>query len=470
MTRAALFPLALLTLLACGDKEEPYVDPEVVVDDTGEEVTDDTGEVVESDAGDTIEEAQAAEFGGEEAMQIPGTISPAGDRDFYEIQATAGDHIELYTASYALLGEVVLDTVLRVYDESGQQIDENDDMPFRWQETDSAVTFQAPYTGSYFVEVLEWGDWADAGASGGATYEYILVGFTIDSLETVANDTQAEADAWAEGGAYRYYGNPHDEYASRFYGDFVGDSNGIDVWPQEFSETDGTHYTWSIYPGYHGNADLKMSLYNESWELLASTTDTEVTTSYIVVYDVGIMYPVTDGTYYLAVENQSGSTDAGDYYGGITTGYTNALTDVEVEPNDSLGQGTTMEWTESSNTAGYFFARGSGSLPTLDDTDRWRIGSSDTDGLNGKYLNVEVMAERAGSLLDAEVKVFDADGNELASQIGDSVSGSNDPNLMDLVLPSTGSVSIEVTPVDLDDSEAANYYYVIMTVSDEAVN
>ncbi|MCB9760368.1 MAG: hypothetical protein H6739_11070 [Alphaproteobacteria bacterium] len=459
--------LSLAALTACtGTKDDDWVDPEAV-DDTAGETTDDTDETdPQAEAGDSIEEALPVTLSQDTTLIATGVIDPAGDRDFYALEVSQGQFIAVASLSYAMLGEVVLDTVIRLYDDQGELLATNDDMPYRYLETDSALYFQAEYDGVYYVEVLEWADWADQGANGGSSYEYQFHAWEIDNLEIYDNDTQAEADAWLDDDVYIYYSGGWDDYSSNFYGHF-SDGDDIDIWPVSF-ESDGSHYMWSIWPGYHGDAELRMSLYSPDWELLATTDQPEITPDYHAFYDVGVMYPVYEGTYYVVVENLNGSYGPGNFYAGVQLGYIAETADEETEPNDNISQGSRINFTESSATANYYFGRGHGVLPDADDGgDYWTILSPDVGGLSNRYLNVTIQAETVGSTADIQVTVFADDGTQLAQENIHPEIDSTDPEVWDYELPDTGAVHIFVEALSEGPEPLANHYYMLVSVSDE---
>lgn len=195
-----LLALAVLGLAACtGDVS---TDP---VDDTNDDtpinipdIPEPPDELPGDDVTDFIEEPATIY----EIHQ--GTLDPAGDRDFFAIEATAGATYSFFTLAYAINQETEPDTVIRVWDPAGNMIAENDDMLYRYQETDSAVYFQATEDGTYSIEVLEWADWAGEATVGGPSFEYVLAGWEVpitehegrnDSIALVDADAEEQADA-----------------------------------------------------------------------------------------------------------------------------------------------------------------------------------------------------------------------------------------------------------------------------------
>lgn len=461
----ALVTLALLA--ACGEKDGTTDDSAVTTDDS-EVTTDDSGEVA-TEAPDSIAEVEeTAPYNTDSGLIAEETIGEPGDRDFYGLEVEEGDFVQLRTIAYGLTGEVVCDTVLRLYDQDGNLLATNDDMPYRFQETDSALFFQAAYTGVYYVEVLEWSDWAenpDYPPTGGSTYRYELYGFPLDSLDVLPNDSLDDADALIDSGAILYYTTAMDEYVRLFLGDF-DEGDQVDYWPLQFT-SGGAHYMFSLWPTYMGEAELALSLYNPDGERVAYTESPEFSSTYYFLYDVGLMHPMSEGTWYVGVENLSGDTGPGNFYAGLYMGYTAEYGSEEVEPNDDTLDASRLSFTESTSTANYFYGRAHGNIPDFDDVDTYVVTASDVDSLAGRYLNAQVMAESVGSTGAFTLLVRDADDNLLGEASLHPDYGTGDPELRDILLPEGGSVSVQLVPDDLGDEPLANHYYLMLRVTDD---
>ena len=177
-------------------------------------------------------------------------------------------------------------------------------------------------------------------------------------------------------------------------------------------------------------------------------------------------------TYYLAMVDQYDQYGPGTYYAGVHTCYNESLSQTEEEDNDAIQFANMLEMTESTNTAGYFYARANGTLPDGDEGDNLWIRSLDVGGsLNGKYLNVEVNAEAQGSLLDANVVIYADDGSgewtELDMAYDHPDGTSLDPHIRDLQLGQAYSgLVIQIGADDTTSVDAANYWHMQVTLSD----
>jgi len=449
--RFVLMSFAAAALIAgCSSETGPEKDPEGSQTFTNPGT--DTGEESEENdlAGDDITNAYVVDpyswYYYLEHIEIgEDAIFPAGDRDFYAIDSPAGTNWSIYTSSYYLAGyQVILDTVLRVYDEQGNLLVSNDDMPYRFQETDSGLYYNHDYDGTFYVEVLEWGDWVGETANGGPEYEYELFAALIPPLEVEPNDTFEDADALqadidAEVDGYMWL-NPYTTYALEFYGDLSIDGD-RDIYPYKTdndAESDGAVVQFSLWPEGYGDLSPTLRLYDAFGDLLAETDDPAVGTDYPFFWDAGISYRVLPDTqYYIEVVDEGGGTG---FYPAVTVSYLPAdiysgaqFIGFEIEDNNKIGDATSLSMTESTVTAGYYYTRMAGYLGSGDAADVLEILSSDVGTTSGKYVSVTVHAEKAGSLLDAKVKITTADGTEVASAtVG--LDGSADPEIVDAAI------------------------------------
>jgi hypothetical protein len=261
-----------------------------------------------------------------------------------------------------------------------------------------------------------------------------------------------------------------------FYGqmDSEGDE---DYWPLVFSEDyEGNFCQFSLWPQTFDGWEPEMTLYNEALEPIAQTITPEIKPEWNFAYNAGITYQVTGGeTYYLSMLDQNDAYGPGTFYAGVHTCYGADLSQAEEEDNDDITLANMMEMTESTTTAGYFYSRANGVLAENDEADSLWIRSMDVGSMNGKFLNVEVNAESQGSLLDPNVTVYADDGSGTWTEIdmaydhpnGESV----DAHIQDLVLDQAyAGLVIQIGADDKTAIDAANYWHLTVTLSDEAVN
>ena len=110
--------------------------------------------VADSDLDNTISEAIDTEVGStkERSITVSDTIAPASDVDLYKFQLNAGDTVTLDID--AAIQESNLDSVLRLFDSTGNEIINNDDgIASNDSSTDSLIEFTAEINGEYYIGV-----------------------------------------------------------------------------------------------------------------------------------------------------------------------------------------------------------------------------------------------------------------------------------------------------------------------------
>ena len=489
-----------------GDKSDDGTGDDGTGDDggSGDDGGDDGGSGSDEDAGGTIEDAMPLDSYDTWSWPDPiyeDEISEAGDRDFFALEADEGIAYLISTAHYVWEEAADPDTVLRLYNQDGDLLATNDDMPHRYWETDSALYFQATYTGTYYLEVLEWTDWAedpDYPADGGNGWYYELLGFAFSPLSTEAepNDTKEEADAIYDDAEQNagFFASFHSsdnvgssyvgaaDYATEFYGMFDEDGD-TDIWRLDVSGGEsGLWFTINMWPDMPATTDFVWSLYDEDWNLLAKTEDPEFRPGGDVLYNHGIAYPVPagvsdgEGGYisnptYLVIESADGTGGNGTFYQGQIVFYTQSIAEEDGD-NDLRNFADQLDATESTTTTGYFYGRGRGEMSSSDSVDYWYIDSDDVGGFDGKYLSVAIQASEIGSQLDAKVVVYDEDGTELASASFDPEDGAVlDGELRDLLLEvDYNRVYVGIEAESVDESESlANFYAFGYSIYDQPI-
>jgi hypothetical protein len=490
-------PLALCLglLAACTDDVAPPSsgDEKDATDETENEEEEE--EVDPDSAGDSIGDAAAAkDFDTLTSWGDPlayGAIDTPGDSDFFSIQTAEGFDYLIATAAYIYTGDGIPDTVIRLYDQDGNLLLTNDDMPFRFWETDSAIWFQAEYDGTYYVEVMEFSDWAesDDGAEGGEAYTYELWGtktYYTESEAIGSNNTQEEADelyeaiiADEETGMYYsswfdgYLDDSNAQFITNIYG-HINEEGDKDIWRFDVDYTDDDDdwgwMTWSAFDSADAEFTPRMSLYSADWELLATSTDLAYTAEYYAIYDTGLAYPAQTGTYYLVMEDDAGYGGPGAFYAINRLSWLGSLAQQETEGNDGPSASNILEMTESTGTAGWYYARATGNIGSDDPMDCYQVSADDVGGsLEGKYLNLQLQSQGVGSFLDAVIRVQDASSLEVLAEVSatDGVEG-GDPHVVNLqIAGETSGVYITVEPETVGEVELSNYYLFMVSISEE---
>jgi hypothetical protein len=404
----------------------------------------------------------------------------------------------LWTASYVYDEDGEPDTVMRLYDEDGNLVAENDDMPYRWAETDSSLYFTSDVDGVFYVEVLEWGDWdPDSSANGGAGWDYDLKGwwFDVESYDPEPDNNEPDsALAWVQGDEnYLFVLDPMIEERGMWLGD-ADEAGDIDIYPLTISPPDdtdtvaydGLYYAYNTWDGYRAAGNVEISFYDEDWNLLSTSQDTSYGVGFRQFYgyypsinDMGVVayleHNGTDTTYYVSVEDVGGAEGVGTGYIGSTGAYYDTLGLIATD-NDSgtVDFGGDLSFDEFTDGSG-FSGRVGNTLDDGDLLDSWRVSSSAVGGMSGKYVSVFVFSEQMGWGVDAKVSVYGSDGETvLAEATTNDFDGSADPVLVDLAISDDpDSLYVVVEPENgassLSGNEEMDRYIVQVVVSNESI-
>ena len=460
--------LLFWALVAC-NKEEPEEDTAVVLYEEPEDER--------TDAPDSLDEALAVEicYAPDDCLDWPNVlhedaIDEPGDRDWLSLELEEGWIVTLGTAAWYLDDDTEPDTVIRLYDEAGDLIATNDDMPFSWRATDSALYVQALYTGTYYLEVLEYSDYSSSSSGlgddserlGGSSWGYEVWGFAFsydddlvlenNTIDAVVGQDQ-ERFAWWTDTAGDNYGT-------------LGQKGDVDV--REWSFEEDWLYTWSFYPGTLGTLTPTVSLYTSDGTLVAQTDQPAFDfDGGHILPNVGLLYHCKAGeSYYAVVEDAAGAYGVGTFYSMFDTGYVvENLSEtfvVEADPdvNDDFGTAERFNPVESSTyeNLNYMYAKGSVG-PT--DVDYWYVADSDLSlGTQDQYINVWVQALGIGGLADVKVVVYDASGAVIgeASVDPDPEDYEEDPELLNVELSAGGAyVAVEVEDHQGTDASSGTY-------------
>ena len=116
---------------------------------------------------DTLATATHVNFTYAVQAQRSDAIDPLGDVDMYSVDLTAGDTLQAQIEAQTIGSS--LDSYLRIFDSAGNELASNDDANGT---VDSALTFQAASTATYYVGVSDTGNFfydpTVAGSGGGA--------------------------------------------------------------------------------------------------------------------------------------------------------------------------------------------------------------------------------------------------------------------------------------------------------------
>lgn len=407
-------------------------------------------------------------------------IGEAGDRDCFAFEPTAGTSYMMYLSHR----NEHPDTVVQILDSSFALIAENDDLPYRLTETDSALEFVAQSDDTLYIQVLEFSDWSpDEKPEGGNSYRYdlLLSEVTIDEPnEAAGNETFTDAVAnWLDSEPDLY----EDPYAGQigWVPARIGEPGDVDVIPIEVQGArlcQLSTYPHSSLTGW----SPAMSALDPVWELyheegcdvfledctgsdvvrVASTDDPAIYSNAVrsVATDAGISFPVPEaGMYYLRVTDAAGGGSARHAYTALVQCSTLSLTYDAENGADSVIAATRLDMTNATSGELAGFLDNPGGTDVIDSFEI-RDGPR-----SGAYVNVIVETTTAGSALaDPVVKLWRKNGDGTATEIA-SASGP-DPRIEDHVL--TGDDDLYVSFESASDAQGPDVFYLArVAITDE---
>ncbi len=483
-------------LIACsGPKKTGGGDTE----DTNTEDTD-TDDVVEQDDG-TFATANSVAINEEQGgVYIEDEIGFAGDRDFFKVELVENQPYYLFASTE--LGEGNPDTVIRVYAPDETLIGENDDLPYRLHGTDAGYAFVAPADGEYYVEVLEWSDWADDSPAGDPAWAYgLIIGLNgagdlnedadadvdNDSVEdAVANldaDEAADTDD-AYGVSLNYYASPwtnndDDTYGYAFWMNGAIDSAGdVDYFGVRFEadDFDGPGIVeFSSFPGTESALNLQVDLLDgEGNELLTDVGDEFEPTPVGTTDDVGFAFLVTEpGDYLLRVADSSGEGGADHWYALIGNIYSLNM-DVITYHEIALGQESTpanaaplvmTEGTGAEFAYNYGFVFGKFEEAN-DPWDSFEIEGAEA----GQFFSLQLGTQSLASDVNATIRLYDGSEEIASAETNPEYTLLDDPGIYDFELPEGvgGTLYLVIENEDDVDGSAA-YYQGIVYLADEEI-
>ena len=352
--------------------------------------------------------------------------SGAQDVDLFAVNLIAGDQLTVDVAARELGSS--LDSYLRLFDATGQQLAFNDDFG---GSLDSYLDYTASTSGTYYVGVSGYRNASyspltagsgTAGSTGTYAVSFAVVGEESppplepnDTLATASVGLAAGADAAAIPGVI---------------GDGAAGNRDVDLYSVSLEAGDLLN-AFVTAQADGSTLDSYLRVFTASGTQVASNNNSGISR------DSSISYTATaTGTYFVGVSGSRNSRYSPTNGTGTRTGstgpYTLSLDRVvpPLESNDSLADATQV--VPVNGTAGFAAVIGDG-----------LYGSRDVDLFSfslvaGQQLTIDVTARDSGSSLDSYLRIFDAAGQELAAN--DDSSGSWDSFLL-FTAPSAGTYS-----------------------------
>lgn len=455
------------------------------------------------DTSDEISQARELSPTLEQSATWDETIFQAGDRDMYAVTQQTGQWYFAWAnrpgteADGSATGGTP-DTVIRMYTADGTEIAVNDDMPYRYENTDAGMWWQATSDDPVYVEVLEWADWRqdegdDQTPTGGEQYAYQIVVLQTDLEERVGdNDTIEECFAGSEPsfGAARL----STETRTMVFGNGeIEEAGDVDVFELGFEgftglpEDSELMCQFGFWPDQPSNLSPRLRLFWEDCSpvddmdagdcdgtgddiyLLGETTTPDLTpTGRFLSEDPGVFGVIPDGRLYAEVSSADGGSGVDQYYtlmyGCFNT--TNFLKENETGSTDP--RDAAIAPLSNPNSPDVYFGRFYGNFrPTgefTDDFDAWAI----VDGLgDGRFLDVEIESELVGSTTgDITMTLWRNEGGGDFTEL-QSVTGP-DPEILDYPLTSDDVALVVTLETDGSVQDYSTGYYGLVVVTPDA--
>lgn len=398
----------LLVLAACGKHADTDSQP-VVTDDTGPECSTDpdcsSTEICELGAcivGDRDNDPASATALGEDAdgnLSGEGEVAPAGDVDWFSFASTGGQFIRVdTTVSDEDDDDDALDTIVTIYDPSGDLLAQEDEHPAGDVGTYDSVAFAwLDQAGTYTVSVED-----KAGRDAPDT-SYVVTAKNLgdggdepDSVQSAGSELQFEgADLW--------YALPVVLSGT----DDASDSVLLTLpWTDtqlDFILTSGATASdlQAMLRLYNSDGDIVLEKGAPTLDAPAALVNSESETFVLNVVDaLGGSGPTYWGVVFALVREE---------------GYGNPR---ESEPNDAVEDADSLEEIDQEPDIGsWVTGYGSGHLDTADDVDSWTLSVDFDDA----YLSVFYGAQDYGGVGIFTVDILDSAGTVVAtleSQLG----------------------------------------------------
>lgn len=394
-----------VAIAACGDDARPAPVTDAGVADAsdgggGLDLGRDAGapDAGFDDGNDSFAEAVPVTLGA--ATAAMGTIGIVEDKDYFSFEAMADQWIIITTTANADDNDMLVDTVITLYDSTMTQVAENDDAVPRIS-TDSEIIFHAVEAGTYYVMVQEFSDWENMmpEAHPMDTYELDVAAVNI-AATGVTEDPETGNDAASAAPLEFFTGG-----GGLLVGKFEAATD-VDVYtltttmPQIFQAT----FAPSFDTGYGSTTPPR-----SAW-----VTEMDGTTTIARISDLTMLNEVSPslgiGTYLLWIDRAGGAVGTNDFY---VTKVSLGMENLPEEQEATNGVLTTPELIPLTAPAGSTGLRNGFVIAQLSptDTDYFAV-----DVLAGEQVAAACGAETSGSgLRGLSIALLDSTGTSLAT-------------------------------------------------------
>jgi hypothetical protein len=375
-------------------------------------------------AGDTIADLLLINGGSVDkgvTYSSAGEVNPAGNFDIYKVHLDFGDTLTVNTVAFGVGSS--LDTMLRLFDSSGNEKTSNDDDP-NGGTLDSLITYAATEAGDYFIGVSSSYDPfynpnnPDSGLLNG-TGEYTL-DVKVNALLDVGDTLDNSKEVTFVSGEAKLPGQ-------------IDPAGDIDLYQVTLAQ--GETLTAAIEASSFGSTlDSYIRVFDSTGAQVAdnddgpSSLDSELTFS-----------PTTAGTYYIGVSssydpfydptvaNSGAALGTGDYVLKLSTAI---AAPPQPDNNDTLPTAVAAHFVRDVPT------EFDGAIATDLDVDLYSLNL-----VAGDHVNLTIVAQSLPSTLDSHLRLFDANGNEITSD--DNTNGLD--SVIDFTVTATGKYYVGVS-------------------------
>ena len=335
-----------------------------------------------------------------DGQNLSGVINPPPDTDYFVFNANSGDLV--IAEIFAERQGSPLDPMLALYDEQGNLLEFNDD----YYGLDSAIFYQIPQTGRYFLRVMPFG----GSDRGGPDYTYTL-SLRVALAEREPNNDPTTATQIAYGDAISGAINP---------------SGDVDFY--KFDGQEGDYVTISVEAYDQWQLNAALTLYDSDGQTVLAFNDNFPDWIWCWWnYNPRIVrFPLPhSGTFYLKVENVWDGGGSGNEYSYILT----LVKDIPDDHSDWPARATPIISGQPIN----------GVIDPQLDSDYFVF-----EAQAGYFATAEVFAQREGSPLVPILALHNERGEQIAWAEG---WWGWDPYI-DIQLPAPGRYYLRVMPSD----------------------
>lgn len=322
-----------------------------------------------------------------------GEINPSGDLDWYSIESSGGEFIQVGLIPNDEEGD--LDSVVSVFDNTGHRIAWEDGYAGGNVSTyDSLVYAWLPTAGTYLIKVEDISTFYDdtpiGGENSGYTLEVAIIGDGVSEPDSLASAGEEEEI----GGAGVFYTTP--------------------VILEEAGDTDYSRFdlpyneAWFyFYLADHietSDMDALVEIYNQDGDLVVQKANPTV--------DDRAIIPGYQGDRYIVAVSDVRGGGGPSYWGmGFTQiGDEGEIDPPEVEPDDSIETANVVDlYDQEPDSGSWDQGGGLGFIDTPEDVDLWSVEV----GSNDSYVTIALVAQSYGGLLIGRIELLDEAGTVL---------------------------------------------------------